>query len=135
MPIVQESVFTHVLKNTKKQDRLAFIDAAFGRKFTLRFVTTGTADADASAVMTLYVLHRQVHVKHSVEASGWAEIRSVVASRTMTAPVGVVRQSVSGLGFTQVEILASSKLRFFGEQKYRCQSPRPLMHVTVYIVP
>jgi hypothetical protein len=31
----------------------------------------------------IYVLHRQVHVKLNFEASGWAEIRSIVASSLM----------------------------------------------------
>ena len=38
VPIVQESVFTHIFKNTEKQDLVAFIDAASGREFTQRDV-------------------------------------------------------------------------------------------------
>jgi len=38
VPIVQESIFTHIFKNTERQDRLAFIDAASGREFTQRDV-------------------------------------------------------------------------------------------------
>ena len=38
VPIVLESVFSHVFKNTEKLDRLAFIDAASGQKFTQRDV-------------------------------------------------------------------------------------------------
>lgn len=38
VPIVQESIFTHIFKHTEKQDHLAYIDAASGRKFTQRSV-------------------------------------------------------------------------------------------------
>jgi len=38
VPIVLESVFTHIFKDTEKLDRLAFIDAASGRNFTQRDV-------------------------------------------------------------------------------------------------
>lgn len=67
----------HAPKNTGKRGRLAFIDAASGRKFT-RLITRA-ANAGASTVV-IYVFPRKAHVKFSVGASNWTEILSIVAS-------------------------------------------------------
>ena len=54
VPIVQESAFTHIFKDTGKQDCLAFIDATSGRKFTQR-------DVRDRALSLGYGLSHEVH--------------------------------------------------------------------------
>jgi len=71
------AVFTHAPKNTEKRGRLAFVDAASGRKFT-RLITRAV-NTGASAVV-IYVFPRKAHVKFNVGASNWTGILSIVAS-------------------------------------------------------
>lgn len=97
VPIVQESIFTHIFSDLEKRDRVAFIDATSGRKFTHR-------DVRDRALFLAHGLLHEVHKNGGNERLRRGDVIMVLSQNHFLFPILVFGAFGAGLPVT----LASS---------------------------